>query len=93
MSSFAILEEFIRNALKVELVGLESEGLISYVKCCYNTLTENLGFGSFFPKAKHPYKWMKKIGMANKTNFFEKKVTEYAKVNNTSYTFERKKVY
>lgn len=93
LTSFDILSEFIRKSLKVELIGLESEGMLEYAKCCYNKVTVKLGFGEFFPGAKNPYEWMKKIGMPNKTNFFERKVTEYAKVSNTSYKFERLKEY
>lgn len=85
-TSFEILSDFIRNSLKIDLIGMSAYGMIEYTKCCYNYLTKSLSRGEYFP-SPDPYIWMSEMGMANKTNFFEKKVTEYAKVTNTAYNF------
>jgi ribonucleoside-diphosphate reductase subunit M2 len=34
-------------------------------------------------KVKNPFSWMLMISLENKTNFFEKRVTEYAKAQKT----------
>jgi ribonucleoside-diphosphate reductase beta chain len=77
-SSFDVLSKYIKQALRVELIGMTSEGMIEYTKICYNYLTTAIGFGDLF-EAKNPYSWMEEISMHNKTNFFEHKVTEYSK--------------
>lgn len=89
-TSSKILDEFVRDALKVELLGMNPESMIQYTKCCYDYLTSELGYGKFYD-ASNPFEWMIENGMANKTNFFEKKVTEYARVDEKVYIFERKK--
>jgi ribonucleoside-diphosphate reductase beta chain len=87
MSAFDILVEFIERALKVKLIGLDSNDMIEYSKMCFNYATNYLGYGEFFENPSPP-DWMIRMGMNNKTNFFEKKVTEYSKVKNQTYTFE-----
>jgi ribonucleoside-diphosphate reductase subunit M2 len=91
-TSSQILFDYIRSALKAELLGLSSDGLIEYAKCCYNYLTRSVGCEDYFKDAVNPYPWMKEMEMPNKTNFFEQRVTEYGKVN-TDYNFMRLQRY
>lgn len=73
-----VAENFTRSALKVELVGMNADDMIKYVKCTADRLLVSLGFSKYFNE-KNPFDWMAVIGLPNKTNFFESRVTEYAR--------------
>jgi ribonucleoside-diphosphate reductase beta chain len=90
-SSFEIVSALIRRSLDGRgLIGMTSEEMIEFTKVVYNTLTSSLEFEEPFPGVSNPFPWMLAISMSNKTNFFEQKVTEYRKVNDTEYKFEVK---
>jgi len=91
LSSFEIVAALIKRSLDGKgLIGMSSEEMIEYTKVVYNSLTSSLEFPEFFLGATNPFPWMNTVSMANKTNFFEQKVTEYRKVNDSEYKFEVK---
>lgn len=70
--------EFVRDALPVELIGMNSTAMIQYIKFCADRLLDALGY----PKTYHesnPFDWMKLIAARGRTNFFERRVGEYSK--------------
>lgn len=70
--------EFVRDALPVELIGMNSTAMIQYIKFCADRLLVALGY----PKTYHetnPFDWMKLIAAQGRTNFFERRVGEYSK--------------
>jgi ribonucleotide reductase beta subunit family protein with ferritin-like domain len=78
MDAVRVEEEFVRDALHVDLIGLKADEMVAYVKCTADALLQRLGC----PKAynvENPFDWMVMIGLGNKSNFFEKDVTEYKK--------------
>lgn len=86
-SATSVAEEFIKDALKVELIGMNSEKLIKYVKCTSNKLSESLGYGKIYDVI-NPFDWMAIIGLPNKSNFFETRVTEYGKQSKSDFEFD-----
>lgn len=70
--------EFTRSALKVDLVGLSLDDMIGYTKCTADTILEYMKYDKLY-NVENPLKWMSVISLMNKSNFFEKKVTEYAR--------------
>lgn len=50
-----------------------------YIECCADRLLVSLGFPKLYNK-QNPFPWMELISLQGKTNFFEKRVSEYAKV-------------
>jgi ribonucleotide reductase beta subunit family protein with ferritin-like domain len=72
--------EFVRDALPVELIGMNSKAMTEYIKCCADRLLVSLGVGKVY-KAVNPFDWMELISIDGKTNFFEKRVGEYSKAN------------
>lgn len=78
-SAVEVASQFIKTALKVELIGMNADDLIGYVKAVANTLGENLEVGPTYPGQVNPLDWMVVIGLPNKANFFERKPTEYAR--------------
>ena len=80
-------EEFNRDALKVNLIGLNADDMVDYVKCTANRLSESLGHQKIY-NVINPFDWMAVIGLPNKTNFFESRVTEYGKQSAPDFDFD-----
>lgn len=72
-----IEKEFIINSLPVSLIGMNATLMSEYIECCADRLLVELGFERYY-NTKNPFPWMELISLNGKTNFFEKKVTEYA---------------
>jgi ribonucleotide reductase beta subunit family protein with ferritin-like domain len=70
--------EFVKWALPVSLIGMNEEQMCQYIKYCCDLLMTQLGFGKIY-KVLNPFDWMDMISLEGKTNFFEKRVGEYAK--------------
>jgi ribonucleotide reductase beta subunit family protein with ferritin-like domain len=73
-----IESEFVKDALPVELIGMNSGLMIQYIQFCADRLLVALGYGKLY-SATNPFDWMDMISLQGKTNFFEKRVSEYSK--------------
>jgi len=74
----AIEKEFVRDAIPVELIGMNSILMCQYIEFCADRLLFDLGCPKSYD-ATNPFEWMDMISLQGKTNFFEKRVGEYAK--------------
>lgn len=70
--------KFICEALPCSLVGMNSREMILYIQFVADRLLQQLGLKKFY-KASNPFDFMELISLEGKTNFFEKKVSEYSK--------------
>jgi ribonucleoside-diphosphate reductase subunit M2 len=73
-----IEKEFVVEALPVELIGMNSKLMCNYIEFCADRLLHALGCSKHY-NAVNPFEWMEMISLQGKTNFFEKRVGEYAK--------------
>ena len=73
-----IEKEFVVDALPVELIGMNSKLMCDYIEFCADRLLGTLGCTKYYNTA-NPFEWMEMISLQGKTNFFEKRVGEYAK--------------
>ena len=73
-----IEKEFISDSLPVELIGMNSKLMRQYIEFCADRLLVELGCSKFYDTV-NPFEWMEMISLQGKTNFFEKRVGEYAK--------------
>lgn len=71
---------FIKKALLVDLVGINSDDMVAYVKCCADKLSTSLGYDPIYD-VENPLDWMKVIALRNKSNFFESQPSEYSRTN------------
>ncbi|KAH9256453.1 hypothetical protein BASA81_005367 [Batrachochytrium salamandrivorans] len=71
--------EFVRDALPVELIGMNSKSMSEYIKCCADRLCVAMRVGKIYG-AVNPFDWMELISIDGKTNFFEKRVGEYSRM-------------
>jgi len=72
--------EFVLDSLRVRLIGMNSDLMIEYVKFCSDRLVQQLGYEKIY-NAHNPFQFMERIGLSNKTNFFEHYVADYSKAN------------
>jgi len=78
--SVEIESEFICEALPCRLIGMNSATMSQYIRFVADRLSTQLGCGKIFDVA-NPYDFMEMISVEGKTNFFEKRVGEYALAN------------
>ena len=69
--------EFICQALPCKLIGMNSDLMIQYIKFVADRLVVQLGYKKIYD-VTNPFPWMELISLESKTNFFEKRVSEYA---------------
>ncbi len=78
-----IEQEFSRDSLKSNLIGMNSKLMSEYIEFVGDRLLVQLGLEKYW-NTKNPFDFMELISMNSKTNFFESKVSQYnnAKVSN-----------
>jgi ribonucleoside-diphosphate reductase subunit M2 len=69
--------EFICDALPCRLIGMNSKLMTEYIQFVADRLCLQLGYDKIYNTA-NPFDFMEMISLEAKTNFFEKKVGEYA---------------
>jgi ribonucleoside-diphosphate reductase subunit M2 len=72
-------KEFICDALPCSLIGMNSKMMSQYIEFVADRLAVQLGTPKIFG-AQNPFDFMDLISLEGKTNFFEKKVSEYSRV-------------
>eukprot|EP00834_Sanchytrium_tribonematis_P001877 NODE_49_length_31687_cov_0.791123.p19 type:complete len:144 gc:universal NODE_49_length_31687_cov_0.791123:18038-17607(-) len=73
-----IEQEFLTDSLPVSLIGMNAEMMKEYIEFCANRLLSALNCPKMF-NANNPFDFMDMISIEGKTNFFEKRVSEYQK--------------
>ena len=76
----AIEKEFITESLPVKLIGMNADLMKQYIEFCADRLLGALNAPLLY-NATNPFPWMEMISMEGKTNFFERRVSEYQKSN------------
>jgi len=74
--AITIEKEFITEALPVELIGMNSRLMSQYLEFVADRLLVSLGYEKIY-KSTNPFEWMEMISIQGKTNFFEKRVSDY----------------
>ena len=72
--------EFICDALPCRLIGMNSEMMTQYIQFVADRLAVQLGYKKIYNVA-NPFDFMELISLESKTNFFEKRLGEYALAN------------
>lgn len=96
LEAVAIEKEFFTDALPVSLLGMNSNLMCQYVEFVADRLLVALGNKKYY-KVTNPFDFMENISLAGKTNFFEKRVSDYQKAGvmantnegaNTGFSFD-----
>lgn len=72
---------FILEALPCKLIGMDSGKMSTYIEFVADRLLKQLGYPTLW-NSKNPFDFMENISLDGKTNFFEKRVGDYAKFSN-----------
>jgi len=75
-----IEKEFIVDSLPCKLIGMNSDSMSQYIEFVADRLCTQLGYPKIY-QSTNPFSWMEMISLEGKTNFFEKRVGEYALAN------------
>lgn len=73
-----IEKHFITKALPCELIGMNADLMKQYIEFVADRLSLQLGYPKIYGAA-NPFTFMERISLENKDNFFEKRVSTYAK--------------
>jgi ribonucleoside-diphosphate reductase subunit M2 len=77
-----IEQEFICEALPCRLISMNAKLMSQYIEFITDRLAVQLGYAPIF-RVGNPFDFMELISMEGKTNFFEKRVGEYALATKT----------
>jgi ribonucleotide reductase beta subunit family protein with ferritin-like domain len=73
-----IEKNFITKALPCELIGMNAALMSQYIEFVADRILMQLGYPKVY-EAANPFEFMERISLEGKDNFFEKKVSNYAK--------------
>ncbi|VDB87223.1 unnamed protein product [Peniophora sp. CBMAI 1063] len=73
-----IEQQFLSDALPVSLIGMNSSLMITYIEYVADRLLNALGCDKEYG-VSNPFDFMDMISIQGKTNFFEKRVSDYAR--------------
>jgi len=74
----SIEKEFVVDAIPVKLIGMNADLMCQYIEFVADRLLVALGCSKAY-NATNPFDFMEMISLQGKTNFFEKRVSEYKK--------------
>lgn len=78
MSAVVIEKEFVKDALPVRLIGMNADLMCQYIEFVADRLLSSLGSPKVY-NVSNPFDFMDLISIPGKTNFFERRVSEYQK--------------
>jgi ribonucleotide reductase beta subunit family protein with ferritin-like domain len=73
-----IEKHFITKALPCELIGMNADLMCQYIEFVADRLMLQVGYPKIYRSA-NPFPFMENMSLENKDNFFEKRVSTYAK--------------
>ncbi len=85
--AYEVASDFVDDMIPEDLVSLRRQDMKVYIQTTADYLSTKLGYPKIF-NAVNPFDWMITIGLDNKGNFFETRVTEYSKASTGDQTFD-----
>jgi ribonucleoside-diphosphate reductase beta chain len=83
-----IEKEFITESLPVSLIGMNAKLMRQYIEYVADFWLVKLGCSKVYC-VNNPFDFMDMISLQNKSNFFEKRISEYQKVSDKSIDFDK----
>ena len=78
---------FILDALPCSLIGMNSEKMSEYIEYVSDRLLKQVGHPTIW-NSKNPFDFMENISLDGKTNFFEKRVGDYGRMDDETENIE-----
>ena len=82
IGAVSLEKEFICDALPCSLIGMNSKMMSQYIEFVADRLAVQLGLKKIYG-TPNPFDFMDLISLEGKTNFFEKKVSDYSRVQSS----------
>lgn len=82
-SAMKVEKEFILESIPVSLIGMNPKMMAQYLEFVADHLLLALGYKALY-NVSNPFDFMETISLQGKTNFFEKRVSEYQKSGSMS---------
>lgn len=79
MDAVKVEQQFVVESLKVDLIGMNHRLMCQYVEYVADKLFESLNMDKQY-NVRNPFEFMDMISMEGKSNFFERRVSEYSRV-------------
>lgn len=76
-------KEFILEALPCKLIGMDASKMSQYIEFVADRLLKQIGYQTIW-NSQNPFDFMENIALDGKTNFFEKRVGDYGKMEDTN---------
>ena len=84
MEAVGISKNFVRDAIRVDMIGMNVDLMSSYLEYTADRLCVLMGYDKIYNTAMpDAFQFMDAIGLTNKDNFFERRPTEYQKSYNS----------
>ena len=81
-------KKFIIESLPCRLIGMNSQMMSQYIEYVADRLLKQIGYKTIW-NALNPFDFMENLSLDGKTNFFEKRVGDYGKLDDdTNVTFD-----
>lgn len=81
--------EFINEAIPCRLIGMNSDLMTEYIKFVANYWLARFGCAELYPNVSNPFDFMVMNELDGKSNFFEKRPSEYTKSHSVSDSSSR----
>ena len=79
-SAVDIERQYVRDSLQSHLIGMNAEMMAHYVEFVADHLLKTLGMQPHY-NTPNPFDWMELISLRGRSNFFEKRETEYSRAS------------
>tara|TARA_Y100000590_G_C15704303_1_gene1008007 strand:- start:1130 stop:2149 length:1020 start_codon:yes stop_codon:yes gene_type:complete len=73
----SIEKEFIIDSIPCQMIGMNSKLMSQYIEFVADRLVMQLGYNKIY-NSRNPFEFMELISLDGKTNFFERRVSEYS---------------
>ena len=78
-----IEKEFIIDSIPCNLIGMNSNLMSQYIEFVGDRLVQQLGYEKIY-NSKNPFDFMELMSLNGKTNFFERRVSDYSLVQKSN---------
>jgi len=82
-----IERQFICDSIQCRMIGMNSDLMTQYIQFVADRLLSQFGFDKIY-NTTNPFSFMNQSGLDGKTNFFEKRVSEYTISNESDTNFD-----
>jgi len=82
-----IEKEFVTDSLPVSLIGMNAKLMQQYIEFVADYWLSELGCQKVY-NTENPFDFMDMLSLQNKSNFFEKRVSEYQKTSDKNIDFD-----